>query len=124
MLRRTAHLLAVVAALALAPLAAVPARAADAPAAPVTADARALLDEGKQLFADKHFREAADKFHAAYALDQSLGIALYNEAFALRKAGLMELARDAYGRFLAAEPNDLDALWGLAECERALGNAP
>src|SRR4051812_8841318 len=93
------------------------ARAADDPAVPIT-EAHRLLDEGKRLFAIKAFREAADLFARAYAADPKLTLALYNQAFALRKAGLVEQARDAYQSFLAVDQSDLDALWGLAECER------
>ena len=83
---------------------------------------RELLDAGKAAYAQKNYEQAATLFDQAYKKDASLTLALYNKAFALRKAGKYEKARGAYATFLKVVPGDLDGLFGLAETERLLGN--
>lgn len=84
------------------------------------AQARVWLEAGKKAFANERFAEAARVFLQAFELDPTLSAALYNRAFALRKAGDYSAARDAYLALLAASPGDVDVLFGLAETARAL----
>jgi tetratricopeptide (TPR) repeat protein len=85
--------------------------------------ARRLMDAGKKAFKARSYQDAARYFEAAYAADGSLTIALYNRAFALRKIGDLKTAASVFRKFLEAVPDDLDAVFGLAECERGLGDA-
>lgn len=96
------------------------------PAVPAVAgkaeEAAALVDEGKAYFRDRNYKEAFTRFRAAHALDKSNVNALYNAALAARKGGLLDDARAAYQDLLAISNNDLDAVYGLAEVERALAH--
>ena len=85
-------------------------------------EARVLMDQGKQAFGQKDFATAAALFRKAFLADKSQVLAQYNYAFALRKAGSFEAARDAYQEYVALVPQDLDGLFGLAETERLLGD--
>lgn len=93
---------------------------AAAPLAPVAARAAALVEEGKALYRDKNYVGAFTRFRAAADADPENATALYNAALAARKAGLQEEARTAYVDLLKRAPDDLDAVYGLAEVERAL----
>lgn len=105
--------------LGLAALAPVPARAQAGAAQ--RAAARQFLDDGKRLYQAQKYEEAAEKFRQAYELDPSQTTALYNQAFALRKAGKLAEAKAIYLTFLRVKPDDNDGLFGLAETERQLG---
>jgi len=87
-----------------------------------SSEARRLLQEGKDAFAANRYEEAAKLFERAYAADEKLTLALYNRAFALRKAGKLDDARAAYLAYVARAPDDHDGLFGLAETERLLAH--
>ena len=110
----TLRLLLLAAALAVAPIA--------AHAADPKADASALVEEGKALFRSRDYPAAFAKFRAAADLDRTHPTALYNAALAARKGGLLEEARGAYVDLLELHKDDLDAVYGLAETQRALAH--
>ncbi len=84
--------------------------------------AAALVEEGKTLFRSKDYAAAFAKFRAAADLDKAQPNALYNAALAARKAGLLEDAATAYTDLLRLHGDDLDAVYGLAETQRALAH--
>jgi tetratricopeptide (TPR) repeat protein len=83
-------------------------------------EARRLLQQGKDAFAAGRYDDAAKLFERAYLADETLTLALYNRAFALRKAGKLDDARAAYLAYVSRAPDDHDGLFGLAETERLL----
>lgn len=97
-----------------------PARVAQAESK--SSEARRLLQEGKDAFAANRYEDAAKLFERAYAADETLTLALYNRAFALRKANKLDDARAAYLAYVARSPEDHDGLFGLAETERLLAH--
>ncbi|MDP2344715.1 MAG: tetratricopeptide repeat protein [Deltaproteobacteria bacterium] len=86
------------------------------------ADAVVLVDEGKVFFKAKDYGPAFAKFRAAADLDSTHPTALYNAALAARKGGLLAEAAVAYADLLKLHPDDLDAVYGLAETQRALSH--
>jgi len=98
-----------------------PAAAQGAPKAQQRGEGRRYLEAGKKAFAAKKYEEAAQLFGQSFKSDPKLTIALYNRAFALRKAQKYGDAAVAYRAFLQLLPEDLDALYGLAESERLAG---
>lgn len=80
------------------------------------------MAEGRAHFQRGDFALAHDRFRAALAADPGHPTALFNAALAARKGGLLVPARAAYVELLAAHPEDLDVVWGLAEVERGLGH--
>lgn len=107
--------------LALASLTPVSARA-EAPSAEDRGGARRLLEAGKTAFRAAKFVEAAKLFGEAYAKDPSLDAALYNQAYALRRAERYAEARDAYRRYLERHPDDLDTQYALGRTAQLLGD--
>lgn len=104
----------------LAAVAALPANAQTSSANAVSA--RGFLDAGKDAFKAKDYSRAAGLFQKAFAADPSLTIALYNQAFALKKANLLAQARDVYDAYTKVKPEDPDGFYGLADVYRLLGN--
>lgn len=90
--------------------------------APGAADAAGLVAAGKTAFAAGDHVAAHRLFQAATAADPTHPTALYNAALAARKAGLLVEAGEAYRALLQRTPDDLDAIYGLAEVERGLGH--
>lgn len=84
--------------------------------------ARGFLDAGKDAFKAKDYSRAAGLFQKAFAADSTLTIALYNQAFALKKANLLAQARDVYDAYTKVKPEDPDGFYGLADVYRLLGN--
>jgi len=66
--------------------------------------ARALMEEGQAQFKLGKYREAMEKFEAAYKTHAAAAF-LYNAAFAAEKAGETKLAIKRYNMYLAAEPD-------------------
>ncbi len=83
------------------------------------AEAREAL--GEVLLGQKRFQEAAREFEQAARLEPELALAWYNLGYAARRLGDLGRARDAWRRYLALRPDDLDARLGLAESLRGLG---
>jgi hypothetical protein len=69
----------------------------------MTAEARALYDTGMSSYSARAFAEAAQAFHAAYALDPRREI-LFAEAQATRLSGDCATAVPLYQAFLASAP--------------------
>lgn len=99
--------------------------------APDIVNLAAAVAQGRQAYAKKQYKVAADHYRRAvelekllpymeppfwyYPVSQSLGAALY-------AAGDYAGARDAFRAALFDAPNDGLALYGLAQAERKLGN--
>lgn len=82
--------------------------------------AQEWMSRGRDAYRQKEFRQAAAAYGEAYRLDPSLLSALYNRAYACRKAGDLALAEVLYRHVLVRSPDDLDALFGWAETLRLL----
>jgi tetratricopeptide (TPR) repeat protein len=84
---------------------------------------------GRLNFAQKNYRGAAQRFARAVEIEAKLGA---GEGWhqppdsalgaALLKAGDAREARAAFGRALARRPDNLWALWGRAQADKALGD--
>ncbi len=100
-----------------------PAVVVEEPAAPAPApyDAAGRFAEAMRLYQQKEYRQAAVIFLEVYASDEKRTKALYRSALALRQAGDLDAARERYEKYLLLEPTDPDAVYGLAETERAAG---
>jgi Tfp pilus assembly protein PilF len=77
---------------------------------------------GEVLLSGKRFPEAARAFEQAVEVEPSLALGWYNLGYTARRLGDPGRARDAWRRYLALRPEDLDARLGLAESLRALGD--
>jgi tetratricopeptide (TPR) repeat protein len=97
------------------------------PAADVHPEGRRLTEEGLRLYAVGAYREAIEKFKAAYQLEPAPGL-LYNLGQAHRLLGDCEQALVMYRRFLATAPTGPTrerAEARIADMERCLaGRAP
>ena len=82
--------------------------------------AQQWMERGKRAYRQKKFQQAADAYGEAYRLDPTSLSALYNRAYALRKAGDFSGAEKLYREVLARQPGDMDALFGWAETLRLL----
>lgn len=76
---------------------------------------------GEVLFAEKRLFDAAGAFEQAVQVDPGLALAWYNLGYTARRLGDLPRAREAWRRYLALRPEDLDARLGLAETLRDLG---
>ncbi len=101
-----------------------PPAAADKPPVKVSAQdrrrAEQLATKAKIAYGQKKFGKAADLYRDAHKLDPNRDKLLYRRALALRKAGDHEGAKGAYEAYLAAVPDDVDALYGLATTYKLL----
>jgi hypothetical protein len=66
--------------------------------------ARELMDEGQTYFKAGRYKDAMEKFEAAYEA-HAAGAFLYNAAFAAERAGDLQRAIYRYDMYLAADPN-------------------
>jgi tetratricopeptide (TPR) repeat protein len=76
---------------------------------------------GEVFLGEKRFHDAAREFERAAGIEPELALAWYNLGYAARRTGDLGRARDAWRRYLALRPDDLDARLGLAEALRGLG---
>lgn len=76
---------------------------------------------GEVFLGEKRFHDAAREFERAAGIEPDLALAWYNLGYAARRTGDLGRARDAWRRYLALRPDDLDARLGLAEALRGLG---
>ena len=98
--------------------------AANAQQADASASAQGWMEQGREAYRQKRFQAASDAYAKAYQLDPSLLSALYNRAYALRKAGDFAGAEKLYREVLSRQPDDMDALFGWAETLRLLKRNP
>jgi len=80
------------------------------------------MQAGARSYKAGRFREAALQFRAAHDADPTLAEARLKEALSYRKASLFDDAVRIYTEMRAERPNDLDALFGLAESHRLRGD--
>lgn len=92
---------------------------ADEPAKTTEDAAAAHYKQGERFFADGNFPAARIEFEAAYALTKA-GSLLYNVALAFEREGLVRESLEAYRRYLAAEPGDMQTREKVAKLERQL----
>jgi tetratricopeptide (TPR) repeat protein len=97
-----------------------PPLALDAAQEDAAARAQGWMEQGRKAYRQKRFQAAADAYAKAYQLAPSLLSALYNRAYALRKAEDFAGAEKLYREVLARQPDDMDALFGWAESLRLL----
>lgn len=76
---------------------------------------------GEVLLSGKRLPEAVRAFEQAVEIEPGLALGWYNLGYAARRLGDLGRARDAWRRYLALRPDDLDARLGLAESLGALG---
>ncbi|MCP4504533.1 MAG: tetratricopeptide repeat protein [Deltaproteobacteria bacterium] len=77
---------------------------------------------GVRAYRERRFGDAASAFSRAAVKDPQMLDAHYRAALSLRRARRYEDAKRAYVAFLELKKDDPDALYGLAETERLLGN--
>ena len=82
----------------------------------------AIIVDGKARFRAGDFKGAYRRFLTVANERPSHPNARFNAALSARKAGLMDEASIQYRQLVKDTPSDLDAVFGLAEVERALGN--
>jgi tetratricopeptide (TPR) repeat protein len=80
--------------------------------------AEKLIADGKKAYRAKDYAGAAKLFRRAQQADPSSDEAVYREGLAQRRAGNLDAAVDAYGRFVQRRPDDPDGHYGLAETYR------
>lgn len=85
---------------------------------------------GRLNYAQKNYRGAAQRFARAAEVEGRAGAGAVwhqpldsSQGAALLKAGDAQAARAAFGRALARQPDNLWALWGRAQADKALGDA-
>lgn len=83
--------------------------------------AEAYRAAGEVLASQNFHLEAALAFERAVEIEPGLERAWYDLADSARHLGDLTRARDAWRRYLALRPDDLDARFGLAESLRGLG---
>ena len=77
------------------------------PVAAQSDDAKAAFEEGKRLFAQKKYADAADQFRAAYEFRESWKL-LYNIGQAEAAATRYGLAMEAFEQYLAEAGDEID----------------
>ena len=78
--------------------------------------------QGQAAYKRKEYLEAAKLFDRAYQADNTMHVAIYRKALALRKIKAYQSAIQAYDLFVQKEPTDPDGIYGLAETHRLSGN--